>query len=96
VKEIIRELTLAKATGDALYKKMAEEAVAFISNWQLHAPGKPWHGGMVQAMGQNNGKYWGPDFEGQVDSGMARETAWHPLKDGCWIKRTDEAVTMRL
>jgi hypothetical protein len=31
-----------------------------------------------------------------VDSGMARETAWHPLKDGCWIKRTDEAVTMRL
>jgi len=50
---------------------MAQEAAAFIGNWQVDAPGQPWHGGMIHAMGQFCGKHWGPDFAGQVDSGMA-------------------------
>ncbi|MBI4028376.1 MAG: hypothetical protein HY360_25550, partial [Verrucomicrobia bacterium] len=64
-------LTLAAATGDAFYEKMAEEGAAFISHWQIEAPGKPWHGGMIHALGQYCGKHWGPDLAGQVDSGMA-------------------------
>ena len=50
---------------------MARETAAFLGNWQVDAPGKPWHGGMVHALGQYCGKHWGPGLEGQVDTGMA-------------------------
>ncbi len=64
-------LELYEATGDRLFEKMAEEAAAFLSRWQMDAPGQPWHGGMVHAVAQYCGKHWGPDLAGQVDTGMA-------------------------
>lgn len=64
-------LSLAAATGDAFFTKMAEEFAAFIGNWQIHAPGQPWDGGMIHALAQYSGRHWGPDQAGQVDSGMA-------------------------
>jgi hypothetical protein len=64
-------LELHRLTGDPFAEKMAEESVAFLSNWQMEAPGQPWHGGMIHALGQYCGKHWGPDLAGQVDTGMA-------------------------
>jgi hypothetical protein len=64
-------LELFALTGDPLFEKMAAEAAAFIGNWQIHAPGQPWDGGLVHAVGQYCGKYWGPDLAGQVDTGMS-------------------------
>lgn len=64
-------LSLYRATGDVFYEQMAGEAVSFISCWQLEAPGKPFHGGMIHALGQFSGKHWGPALTGQIDTGMA-------------------------
>ena len=64
-------LTLGQATGDAFLLQMADEMAAFIASWQIDAPGTPWDGGMLHALGQYCGKHWGPDLAGQVDSGMA-------------------------
>jgi hypothetical protein len=64
-------LELHTLTGDAFFLRMAAEAAAFLSQWQMHAPGKPWDGGMIHALGQYCGKHWGPALEGQVDTGMA-------------------------
>lgn len=64
-------LDLHELTHDPLYEKMAEEAAAFLSRWQVEAPGRPWHGGMIHALAQYCGKHWGPDLAGQVDTGMA-------------------------
>jgi hypothetical protein len=63
-------LELYVLTGDQLFKTVASEAAAFIGNWQMNDPGKPWDGGMIHAIGQYCGKHWGPDLAGQVDSGM--------------------------
>ncbi|MEI7832751.1 MAG: hypothetical protein WCJ56_06105 [bacterium] len=64
-------LGLHALTGDKFFLQMASEIAAFIGSWQMRAPGKPWDGGMIHALGQYCGKHWGPDIEGQVDSGMA-------------------------
>ena len=71
VKGIGPLLELAKATGDSFYERMAGEMIAFISRWQIHAPDQPWDGGMLHAMVQFNGKHWGPDQAGQVDTGIS-------------------------
>ena len=76
-------LALAAVTGDALYRTMAAEMAAFIGNWQIDAPGQPWDGGMVHALGQFSGKHWGPDLAGQVDSGMATGNSLAALE--CWL-----------
>jgi len=64
-------LDLYRLTGDSLFETLAGESAAFISSWQMEAPGKPWDGGMIHALGQYCEKHWGPDLAGQVDSGMA-------------------------
>jgi len=64
-------LDLHRLTGDGLFVALATEAASFLGNWQVEAPGKPWHGGMVHALGQYCGKHWGPALEGQIDTGMA-------------------------
>lgn len=64
-------LSLAQATGDRFFYEMAREGAAFISQWQMDAPGTPFDGGMIHAIGQFCGKHWGPDLAGQIDSGMA-------------------------
>jgi hypothetical protein len=64
-------LSLYESTGDAFYERMAHEMVRFIGEYQRDCPGKPWHGGMIHAIDQSNGKHWGPDKCGQVDTGMA-------------------------
>jgi hypothetical protein len=64
-------LRLANLTGDPLYEQMAGEMISYIGNSQIDAPGKPWHGALIHAFTQNIGKYWGADFEGQVDCGMS-------------------------
>ncbi len=76
-------LTLARVTGDPYYRRMADEMAAFIGNWQLDAPGQPWHGGMVHALGQFCGKHWGPALAGQIDTGMATGNSLAALE--CWI-----------
>ena len=77
-------LTLARVTGDAFYRKMADEMAAFIGNWQMDAPGQPWHGGMIHALGQFCGKHWGPALAGQVDSGMATSNSLAALES--WLE----------
>jgi len=64
-------LRLAKLTGDDFYRRMAEEMIVFIGHYQIEAPSKPWHGGMVHAIDQRSGQFWGPDKQGQVDCGMS-------------------------
>jgi hypothetical protein len=76
-------LALARNTGDPFYQQMADEMAAFLGNWQLDAPGQPWHGGMVHAMGQFSGRHWGPDFAGQTDTGMASSNSLVALE--CWL-----------
>jgi hypothetical protein len=79
-------LGLAKATGDSFYEKMAKEMIAFISRWQIHAPDLPWDGGMLHAMVQFNGKHWGPDQTGQVDTGMATGNSLANIE--LWLEST--------
>jgi hypothetical protein len=64
-------LRLARATGDAFYARMAGEMAGFIGHYQIDQPDKLWHGGMIHALDQHSGRFWGPDKCGQVDSGMA-------------------------
>ncbi|MHB9133821.1 MAG: hypothetical protein ACYDBB_22375 [Armatimonadota bacterium] len=70
-KAITPLLWLYDATGDAFFRRMAEEMVTFLGHYRMDAPGKPWDGGMIHAIGQYCGKHWGPDLGGQIDSGMA-------------------------
>jgi hypothetical protein len=83
VKAMEPVLTLARLTGDEFYRTMADEMAAFIGNWQMEAPGQPWHGGMIHAMGQFSGKHWGPDLAGQIDTGMATGNSLAALE--CWM-----------
>jgi hypothetical protein len=64
-------LRLAELTGDPLYRRMAGEMTSYIANSQYHRPGKPWDGALIHAFAQNIGRYWGPNYDGQVDSGMS-------------------------
>ncbi|MDD5705644.1 MAG: hypothetical protein PHR35_06945 [Kiritimatiellae bacterium] len=64
-------LELYALTGDEWFETMAREAATFIGHWQMKAPGCPWDGGMIHALGQYCNKHWGPDLAGQVDTGMA-------------------------
>jgi hypothetical protein len=64
-------LRLHTATGDAFYKRMAQEMIHFIASYQWNDLTKPWHGGMIHAIEQHTGKHWGPAKGGQVDTGMA-------------------------
>ena len=76
-------LALAAATGDPFYRTMAAEMAAFIGHWPIEAPGQPWDGGMIHALGQYSGKHWGPALAGQVDSGMATGNSLAALE--CWL-----------
>ena len=78
-------LALADLTGEPLFLQLAEEAVAFLSHWQLEAPGQPWDGGMLHALGQYCGRHWGPDLAGQVDTGMATGNALAAIE--AWLAR---------
>ncbi len=68
-------LALSRATGDPFYRQMAGEMATFLGHWQVDAPGRPWHGGMVHALAQYSGRHWGPGLAGQVDTGMATGNA---------------------
>jgi hypothetical protein len=81
-------LELHALTDDGLFATMARETAAFLGNWQMNAPGKPWHGGMVHALGQYCGKHWGPGLEGQVDTGMATGNSLAALE--LWLAREAE------
>lgn len=76
-------LALARITGDPFYRMMAAEMAAFIGNWQQEAPGQPWHGAMIHALGQFCGKHWGPDYAGMADTGMATGNSLAALE--CWL-----------
>ena len=76
-------LALARLTGDPLYATMAAEMAAFIGHWQIEAPGQPWDGGMIHALGQFSGRHWGPELAGQVDTGMATGNSLAALE--CWL-----------
>ncbi|HND63001.1 MAG TPA: hypothetical protein PLB90_16100, partial [Opitutaceae bacterium] len=78
-------LTLAALTGDSLYDLMADEMAAFIGNWLIDAPGEPWDGAVVHALGQFSGRHWGPDLAGQIDTGMATGNSLAALE--CWMER---------
>lgn len=63
-------LKFARLTGNEFYKKIAEEMLRCAADYQLSAPGKPWDKGIVHAVYQVSGKHWGPDIQGQMDTGM--------------------------
>ncbi len=76
-------LRLARATGDTFYVRMAGEMASFIGHYQIDQPDKPWHGGMIHALDQHSGRFWGPDKCGQVDSGMATGNSLAAIE--CWL-----------
>jgi hypothetical protein len=76
-------LDLYQVTGDDFLLTMTREMIHFISKWQIDAPGEPWDGGIIHALDQHNGKHWGPDLAGQVDSGMATGNSLAALET--WI-----------
>lgn len=78
-------LDLYELTGDPLFGQMAAESAAFLGNWQMRDPGKPWDGGMIHALGQFCGKHWGPDLAGQVDTGMSTGNGLAALE--AWMAR---------
>jgi hypothetical protein len=78
-------LELYALTGDPLFERFAAEGAAFIGSWQMDAPGQPWDGGMIHALGQYCGKHWGPDLAGQVDSGMATGNSLAAIER--WLSR---------
>ena len=78
-------LRLARATGDEFYERMAGEMVGFIGHYQIDQPDQPWHGGMIHALDQHSGRFWGPDKCGQVDSGMATGNSLAAIE--CWLAR---------
>lgn len=78
-------LDLHRLTGDALFAVLADETAAFLGAWQIEAPGRPWNGGMIHALGQYCGKHWGPALEGQVDTGMATGNSLAALE--LWLER---------
>ncbi len=41
-------------------------------------------GGMVHAVSQFDGKYWGPDLEGQVDTGMSTGNSLAAIERLLW------------
>lgn len=76
-------LELHALTGDVWFETMAREAADFMGCWAIKAPGQPWDGGMIHALGQYCGKHWGPDLAGQIDSGMATGNSLAALES--WI-----------
>ncbi|MGQ9890093.1 MAG: hypothetical protein ACUVSX_16640 [Aggregatilineales bacterium] len=68
---------------------MAGEMVCFIGHYQIDQPDKPWHGGMIHALDQHSGRFWGPDKCGQVDSDMATGNSLAAIE--CWL--TSSALT---
>ena len=66
-------LRLSRLSGDPLYRQMAREMLdcaAWFQWTDAGRPGPPWTGGIIDAVDQNSGRQWGPDREGQVNSGM--------------------------
>jgi hypothetical protein len=78
-------LSLAKLTGDPIYEQMAGEMASYIGNSQLHRPGKPWNGALIQAFAQNTGKYWEPNSDGAVDTGMSSGNGLAAIE--AWLAR---------
>ncbi len=79
-------LALHAATGDEHYLRIAAETTAFLAAYSVDDPGKPWHGGIVHAIDQHSGRLWGPDREGQVDSGMSTAGALVAIER--WLHHT--------
>ena len=69
-KNVTPLLDLWRLTGRDIYRTMAREMTAFVCANRIQAKGKPWDGGLVHASDQHLGCWWGPDRQGQVDSGM--------------------------
>jgi hypothetical protein len=65
---------LSQLTGDSFYKEIAWEMLVCAAKYQWEDPNVPWHGAVVHAVYQVNGKHWGPDIEGQMDTGMTSGT----------------------
>jgi hypothetical protein len=64
-------LRLAKASDQPFFRQIAAEMVHFIASYQIDEPDRPWHGGIIHALDQSSGKWWGPGKLGQVDTGMS-------------------------
>jgi hypothetical protein len=77
-------LALHEATGDAHYRLWAGELVALLCAYCVEDPGKPWDGGIVHAIDQHSGRLWGPDREGQIDSGMSTAGALVAIEQ--WLR----------
>lgn len=63
-------IKFSRLTKDDFYENIAKEMLRCAVDYQLSAPDKPWDKGIVHAIYQVNGKHWGPDIQGQMDTGM--------------------------
>ncbi|MBQ9481824.1 MAG: hypothetical protein IJU84_06650 [Clostridia bacterium] len=72
---------LGDLTGEKLYGAIADEFLSVSAKYQWNDPSVKWHGGVVHAVYQVNGKHWGPDIEGQMDTGMTSGTTLMNLED---------------
>jgi hypothetical protein len=61
-------------TGDDFYKKIAKEMIDCACRYQWMDSSVKWYGAVVHAVYQVNGKHWGPDIQGQMDTGMTSGT----------------------
>lgn len=78
-------------TDDDHYRRMATEMLVCLIHYQCKAPGHPWHQGMIHAFDQHHGLHWGPDRQGQVDSGMTTAGSLSTLE--FWIERYGTCAT---
>ena len=87
-------LSLAKVSGDPIYERMAGEMASYIGNSQVLRPGKPWNGALLQAFAQNVGKYWEPNSDGSVDTGMSTGNGLAAIE--AWLAHQDSAKCQEL
>jgi len=67
-------IKFATLTGDDFYEKIAKEMIDCACRYQWKDSSVKWYGAVVHAVYQVNGKHWGPDIQGQMDTGMTSGT----------------------
>ena len=74
-------LRLAKLSGDPLYRHGRRNDFLYR---QLAVPSARKASGtvLIHAFAQNIGRYWGPNYDGQVDSGMSNGNGLAAIEAG--------------
>ena len=73
-------MLFARLENEPFYSRIARELMACVAAYQCQEP-SPWQYGAIHAMDQSHGLHWGPDREGQMDTGMTSGMALRNLEE---------------